>query len=123
MWSGGLPAAAERLLAQGTALTIGANGMIANNIKSQDIVSFSPFAEFRLHHLSFQILYSFKDQVLVQFLFIETLEGNRGLQEPNLFLLLVSSAQTYSQESLQNSYWYVSSAASAARAHLIVWSA
>ena len=42
-------------------------GMIANNIKSQDIVSFSPFAEFRLHHLSFQISYSFKDQVLMQF--------------------------------------------------------
>ena len=42
-------------------------GMIANNIKSQDIVSFSPFAEFRLRHLSFQISYSFKDQVLVQF--------------------------------------------------------
>ena len=43
------------------------SGMIANNIKSQDIVSFSPFAEFRLHHLSFQISYFFKDQVLVQF--------------------------------------------------------
>ena len=42
-------------------------GMKANNIKSQDIVSFSPFAEFRLRHLSFQISYSFKDQVLVQF--------------------------------------------------------
>ena len=33
----------------------------------------------------------------------------------NLFILLVSSAQNF--------YWYVSSAASAARAHLIVWSA
>ena len=42
-------------------------GMTANNIESQDIVSFSLFAEFRLHHLSFQFSYSLKDQVLVQF--------------------------------------------------------
>ena len=42
-------------------------GMIANNIKSQDIVSFSTVAEFRLHHLSFQFSSSFKDRVLVQF--------------------------------------------------------
>ena len=42
-------------------------GMIANNIKSQDIVSFSTFAEFRWHLLSFQFSYSFKDFVLVQF--------------------------------------------------------
>ena len=42
-------------------------GTIANNIKSQDMVSFSMFAEFRLHHLSFQFSYSFKDKVLVQF--------------------------------------------------------